>query len=323
MPVQIITHTIKSSGGDYTSLSAWESAQQRDLTSGTAISGTITGTDGQIEKAECYNFDLSDSLTISGWTTTASNYLWVVSPTGERHDGRPRDTSASGFRIHTGSNPLLVREDFVRLEGLEALSTTTGAGSAGAVTLSSTGGVATSNDIRIEACILGKYGQVGVGVSLSGATNAVVNVANSMIYKLANNPHPAIDSRNVSSAKFVNCTLYGFGTVASGRGLLGATSTFVWNCYAGGFASRGFISSTATFGGGGYNAADDTSATVYFGTTSISNLAATEQFVSAATLLFPTSTAFFDFHLVATSGLIDAGSSTTTATLDIDGDSRS
>jgi hypothetical protein len=323
MPVQIITHTIKSAGGDYTSLTAWESAQQRDLTSGSAISGTITGTDGQIEKAECYNFDLSDSLNISGWTTTASNYLWVVSPTGERHDGRPRDTSASGFRIRTSANALLIREDYVRFQGLEALTTTTGGGSSSAVFLSSTGGVATSNDIRLEACILGKYGAVGAAVALSGATSAVVTMVNSMVYKLANSAGPAIDSRNIASAKFVNCTLYGFGTDSAGRGLQGATSTFVWNCYAGGFASRGFTSPTATFGGGGYNAADDTSATIYFGTTSMSNLVATAQFVSAATLLFPTSTAFFDFHLVATSGLIDAGSSTTTATLDIDGDSRS
>ena len=39
-----IVHTIRASGGDYTTLSAWEAAQQRDLVAA-----------DEIAVAECYN----------------------------------------------------------------------------------------------------------------------------------------------------------------------------------------------------------------------------------------------------------------------------
>lgn len=63
-----VTHTIKASGGDYTSLASWEAAQQRNLV-----------TLDEIAVAECYGFiDATTSATsISGWTTGVNNYIEI------------------------------------------------------------------------------------------------------------------------------------------------------------------------------------------------------------------------------------------------------
>lgn len=63
-----VTHTIKASGGDYTSLASWEAAQQRNLV-----------TADEIAVAECYGFvdEQTTSTTISGWTTGINNYIII------------------------------------------------------------------------------------------------------------------------------------------------------------------------------------------------------------------------------------------------------
>jgi len=65
MPTTVV-HTIKSSGGDYSSLSAWEAAQQRNLV-----------TADEIAVAECYGFVDTTLTTISGWTTGVNNYIII------------------------------------------------------------------------------------------------------------------------------------------------------------------------------------------------------------------------------------------------------
>jgi hypothetical protein len=316
MPVQIITHTIKSSGGDYSVLSTWEAAQQRDLTSGTAISGTITGTDGQIEKAECYNFDETGGVIINGWTTTASNYVWFMSPTGERHDGRPRDTSASGFRTRSaagsgyvvGVNP----SNHVKIEGIEIGGTSTISGRNAVrclTTVTSTDGM-----IEVSECLLWTISGGGAPAVRANTNPIKLRLRNSMIWS----DSVGIDASNATDVKVISCTVVRAATTtATGSGVILSPGTYVVNTYAGAYATQFQGTGSATQGVN--NASSDTSATLRFGTTAVSNLAATGQFVAVATFFATT----FDLHLVSTSGLIDAGSSTTTATLDIDGDSRS
>ena len=69
--------SIKASGGDYTTLTAWEAAKQGVLT--------------DIQVAEVYNDftdGLDDQLTIAGSTTTTLFYFKVSSPTSTRHTGK-------------------------------------------------------------------------------------------------------------------------------------------------------------------------------------------------------------------------------------------
>src|SRR3990170_1219772 len=72
-----VTKTIKSSGGDYTSLSAWEAGQQGNLV-----------TADQIQVAECYSMLDTSICVINGWTTDATRYIEIKTPVSERHDGK-------------------------------------------------------------------------------------------------------------------------------------------------------------------------------------------------------------------------------------------
>lgn len=86
MPTTVVK-TIRASGGDYTTLSAWEAAQQGDLV-----------TADEIRVAECYNdwpSGLNDSVVIDGWTLDASHYVKITVAPGHRHSGVP----GAGFRL--------------------------------------------------------------------------------------------------------------------------------------------------------------------------------------------------------------------------------
>ena len=74
-------------GGYYTTLTAWEAAQQGDLV-----------TADEIRVAECYDdwpSGLSDSFVIAGSTTDATRYLKITVASGHRHNGIPQ----TGFHI--------------------------------------------------------------------------------------------------------------------------------------------------------------------------------------------------------------------------------
>lgn len=90
MATEVIS-TIRSSGGDYTSLSSWEAGEQGDLVSL-----------DEIHTAECYNdwpSGLNDILTIDGSTTDSTRYMRVTVAAGHRHNGTPQ----TGFFMYASS----------------------------------------------------------------------------------------------------------------------------------------------------------------------------------------------------------------------------
>ncbi len=135
MPTEII-HTIKSKGGDYTSLAAWEAAQQRDLT---AVD--------EIAVAECYNFQDTTAVLIAGWTTDATRYIKVYTPTSERHTG----VADTGYRLTVaGVWAMQIREEHVHLEGLE----TTSSGRIVVVVMNNPDAMPASPYILIKDCLI-------------------------------------------------------------------------------------------------------------------------------------------------------------------------
>lgn len=84
-----VVSTIRSSGGDYTTLSAWEAGEQRNLV-----------TADEIAVAELYNdwpSGLNDNCIISGWTTSSTQFVKVTVAPGHRHNGVP----LSGFYFYS------------------------------------------------------------------------------------------------------------------------------------------------------------------------------------------------------------------------------
>lgn len=100
------THTVGTGGGRaYSSLSAWESAEQRDLV---AVD--------EIDFAECYDDGLmTDFVAISGWTTDATRFIRIETPTAERHTG----LQVTGFKLSSSDNAINLFNVNIRIVGIE------------------------------------------------------------------------------------------------------------------------------------------------------------------------------------------------------------
>lgn len=107
--------TVKSSGGDYSSLSSWESGQQKSITAGNR------------EIADCYAFQDTTAVTISGWTVPSGAEIIVRAATGEQHTG----LRGTGYRlvVNTAFVTLTVSQNYVTFNGIAIRGTYSSAGS--------------------------------------------------------------------------------------------------------------------------------------------------------------------------------------------------
>lgn len=213
------TVTVKSSGGDYTSLNAAEAGEQGDLPS----------LDRQLD-IECYAIDDTTACTFSGWTTDATRYIRVFCPAGEGHEGvwstsKYRRRSSSGFG--TG---LTISEEFVRVEGLQCYQPS---GSYTAIVRVT--GVSTTpanSDIRIDRCIVNATGST-VSLAASYFDCGTINIRNSLVY---GGSQDGIDGGSGGSNTLVvnidNCTVVANGVY--GITYVGTQAFTLRNVYSGG-----------------------------------------------------------------------------------------
>jgi hypothetical protein len=291
---ETITKTIKTAGGDYALLSTWEAALQSDLV-----------TDDWISQAECYAGAYTDAVNVVGWTTGASNYVRIFTPTAERHNGTARDVSGTGFQIaNSGATVITSTEDYVRLEGLD-VKTTSATLSA---LLSATGITATNNSLQIDDCIFQATAlTTAYCVNLVGDTDTRGHMRNCIVYSSGN----GINAANSSVFEFSHCTVQSAG--ATGMLITGNNHT-IKNVYSGG--------ATTCFSGAGtpaaysHNASTDATADDKGGGTGcLINLTAADQFVSITG-------GSEDFHLKAGTSLNAAGTPLGAVTDDIVGTAR-
>lgn len=275
--------TVKSSSGDYTSLSAAEAGLQNDLTAGdikvfsissatsptiaagdsvlgltSAATGTcvlvnaantqiliksITGTfqngetvkkltditkevvlsnagDSPFIEIDCYASAAPDTtaVVINGWTTSATNYILITAPAGERHNGT---YSTSKYRLEytnttNGTSAIEVGEDFVTLDGLQEFTIlSSDIASYGIST--SISGVNSGAQLRIQHCI------IRVSVPVSGTRHDSISMSayasgtrtlflsNSLLYDNFNTGYgtnvPLIELEDQSVAYLYNNTL--------------------------------------------------------------------------------------------------------------------
>jgi len=104
--------TIKTDGGDYTSLQNWQSGRAADITA-------ATGSDS-IEEAVCYAKE-DPNLTIQGWTTAPGNYIYIHCDSTGRHAGVWDEAKFHMVQVNYGN--IYVYEEYVRLDGLQILVT--------------------------------------------------------------------------------------------------------------------------------------------------------------------------------------------------------
>lgn len=285
--------TVKSSGGDYSSLATAEAGEQTNL---------VTA-DVQLD-IECYAMEDTSAVAINGWTTDATRYLRIVAPAAERHDGK---WNTAKYRLTNSAEftrTLSINEDFVRVEGLQ-VEHTNGNG-VSPVEISSTANAA-SSDVRISDCVVRssstRTGGAGSGIYQGSGK---LSVQNTVVYKAGGSGVYTEFSSNSPTTNLDNCTIAACGEYGVSSG---GTMT-LRNIYCGGNGTDAYSGSMTR------TTCAHSSATVFGGSTA-SVAHSTANFVSITS-------GSEDYHLVSGSALIDAGTDLSgTFTTDIDGNTRS
>jgi len=170
----IVIKTIKPSGGDYTSLSAAEAGEQRDLV---ALN--------EIAVLECYSMSDTAAVTFAGWTTDATHYIRVYTPASERHagewDGTKYNLALTNAHILTTGQTSL----YIKIEGIQFKETATATWSYRACFYTSYNA---GHNLEFDRCIFYNVsnggGQYTVGIELFTSTGAIdVKIQNCAFFR--------------------------------------------------------------------------------------------------------------------------------------------
>ena len=161
-----VIKTVKPSGGDYSSLAAWEAGEQRDLVAA-----------DEIAVAECYAMSDTTPVEVNGWTTDVTRYVKICTPTAERHGGKWNDTKymLEGVVLGVGGSVLKLSETAL-VEGLQVSFTS--AGYQFVQGIYSNGG----NYADISKCIVKAIVSGGTNACIRNNASIPFNVWNNIVY---------------------------------------------------------------------------------------------------------------------------------------------
>lgn len=290
--------TVKSSGGNYTTLAAAIAGEAKNLVS----------LDRQLT-IECYSSAAPDRSQVSissGWVTDSTRYLRIVVPPSERHSGKFDATKYHRIMNNYQQGIVISGVPYTRIEGVQFYVSEANYSPSYPIQLSS------CRNCLVDSVIVNAwYGfqspRHGIHITLSGGSV----VRNSVIYGVAEaaigvNWEPVtIDNVTMVNRGLYNNALYGIDW-----SLNGGTGHVIRNTYCGGFANNCYHGPTAA---------------VAMTTSASSDLTGNIDNVSVASASFVDDTGpTIDLHLQAASPLKDVGTSLSTVfTLDIDGQPRS
>jgi hypothetical protein len=286
-------------GGDYTTLQAWEDAAPADLT-----------TADQIWQGQCKNQLFSGAgvqLTMAGSTSDATRYKELTTQSGASfRDNANVQTNALRYNSSNGAaisnsggytTAVLLTENYSRLTGLQVEAT---ANSGGSVSMQGTGNI-------VRQCIC-EHKQTD-GFAFAGNSGTAVNV---LVVSRKSAPSTIVKVGAVSGALLVNCT------IVQPTGLTAPSAVF------GGNYGTATVKNCAMFANG---APVKSGSTAYTFTTCYSDASSPPTGVSSATYNTSLFTAIanttHDYRLPSGSSLIDVGTTdSTNAPTDIAGTSR-
>lgn len=289
------TVTVKSAGGDYTSLSAAESGEQADLVS----------LDRQLN-IECYAMVDTAAVTIDGWTTDATRYINIYAPEAEGHSGIFTTSKYVHQVSTTFTSSFVISEDYVRLTRLQIDQGHLGSTDRASGVFVTGTAAAASSDIILDSCIVRSCGRNSSTGGIFGGSGKVT-VYNSIVYGCStglrctfNTSACTMDCYNVTACTSANYAYHRDG----------GTMTLT-NCYSGN-------STTADYSG-------TITRTSCAHSSSINTFPGSTRLLAHSTANFVSVTAGSeDYHLVETALLRGMGTDlSATFTVDIDGDTRS
>lgn len=280
--------TVRSSGGDYSTVALAEAGEQRNLV-----------TADEISVIECYDdwpSGLSGAVTVTGWTTDSTRYVRLTVAPGHRHNGTPKTGFWMTAASATNGAALLLSQAHTRLEYFDVDQTGAANGTTAIALSASTCQVSWCN-ARTSA-----LNTAGAGYYvLSGGASSTIR------YCLAyGGASTAVGYLPAAACTILNCTAAG----GYSRGFSGGSvSAALKNCVAQGntTAYAGTFDSTNSTNNATSNSTDDAP-----GGSSVTGIVS-GNFANAAGN---------DFHLAAGSALIGAGTNLYNANFanDIDGD---
>ncbi len=307
-----VTKSIRASGGDYTTIQAWEDACPADLVSA-----------DQIWKGELYKegggtdneWLVTSTIAIGGSTVDGTRYLWLTTPSGasfydhaSKLSNALRYNPSNGVAVRTNTNyqhTFDLSSTVIRITGLQLANTQ---GSARA-TIKSDGNSA----LFLERSIVANAAPFDV------ITCGFGDIKNSLIYTV----NTGADAYGISflngavASSIVNCTLHGGGhATPTGVYFSSDGQHIVKNCAVFNFGS---FSNNASFANTSSSSNNATNlASIGFGSSNQTSLTTSAQFEA-------TGVGSEDFRAKATGALAGNGvrAQTYTADLDIVGTARS
>jgi len=234
------TVTVKTSGGDYTSLAAAVTGEQLDLVTNTRIL-TI----------ECYSLKDTATVSIDGYTTSSSYYIKITSPVGQRHLGI---WNTGKYYLEPASgHPITIKEQNVTIEFLQisALDTNTAQYCIFDYISDANATIKIKNNIFKGPVVDSTPNSRGVYLYLSAAT---------CVWYIYNNLFITFSGSAIVQDTYANQKLYAYNNtiVNSYRGFVRSTGDFI--AINNLLASIGFTSYTYVgtfFTGSDYNASDN------------------------------------------------------------------
>lgn len=182
----VITKTVKSADGDYTTLSAWEAGRQSNL----IVSDSI-------EQAECHPFTDTTAVTVDTWQTDASRFIRVYSSGSMTGVWNP-----SGYILNRDGVSLITNVFAARYEGLQFNCSSAFDGfSRNTITFGGDYNTGPS-DIRFNRCIVRHtglaYGDMNGLVTTATGLTQRITITNCLFYDfwsgsaITNNANPMI-----------------------------------------------------------------------------------------------------------------------------------
>ena len=137
----------------YTSLSAWEAAEEVDLDTANNWAHVYCRSSG--------GGDDTTAVQVNGWTTSATDYILIES---DDDVGGIWDATKYNLSI-SGGHCLWIIEDFVRIKGVQIQLTNTAGTIYGCIYVS--GGISATTDLRVWNCVIkGVISGSGAGVGI-------------------------------------------------------------------------------------------------------------------------------------------------------------
>ena len=294
-------------GGDYSTLQAWEDACPANLVSA-----------DQIWQGKVKNQVFSASgtlLTISGTTVDSTHYVELTTDTGASFlDNASVRTNALRYNESNGAaikitgawaNAVIISQNYTRISKLQFAGTSTGGGARAPLDIGNAGAAANCD---VDSCIFESYSAGVSGVAIGSVSIYGANTIRNSLVIQRKNSNTALIAQLSAGASAYNCTFASIGgTVDSGL-FAQYGSGILKNVYVGGATApkSGSASFTIT--------TCHTSATASGWTTTAQSTSTFENITDGT----------HDFRLKTGSGLIDVGTTdSTNAANDISGTARS